>query len=171
MSLLCALLLAACKRHDMYTQDKAESWDANTFFPDGATMRPAVAGTVARAEPDQDMPQPAAITMAMLDRGRQRYEIFCTPCHASSGDGNGMIVQRGFPRPPPLFGDRAEHASAASYYEAIGLGHGTMYGFAARVPSADRWAMVAYIRALQQSQDAQPGLLPPQDSAKLAAIP
>lgn len=165
-----AAALSACKRHDMYTQDRLSNWDRSIFFAGASSMRPAIEGTVSRAEPSPDEAQPRLMTEAMLARGRQRYNIFCLPCHGASGDGQGMIVGRGFPRPAPLASAKVEHETATTLYDVTSKGQGTMYGFASRVPSADRWAIVAYIRALQQSQDADPLLLPEGDRAKLAAL-
>ena len=164
-----ALLLAACDRANMATQDRARQWDENQFFPDRSSMREPVAGTVARDQPDVPAPQPAVITASLLDRGRTEFNIFCSPCHGRSGDGKGMIVQRGFPEPPPLWLPRLEQARASYLYDVITNGHGVMYSYADRVKSADRWAVIAYIRALQQSQSAEPAKLPEEDRSLLEA--
>jgi mono/diheme cytochrome c family protein len=169
--LLGVLALAACKRADMYTQDKYFSWDRDNFFPKQQSMLKPVPGTVARAEVDLPVAQPQTITQAMVERGHQRFDIFCTPCHGRSGDGHGMIVQRGFPQPPSFDSPRLRQAKAALYYDTITNGHGAMYSYADRVPPADRWAITAYIRALQLSQDAQVASLPEQDRAQLGAGP
>jgi mono/diheme cytochrome c family protein len=131
------------------------------------TMQHPVAGTVARNAPDLPVPQPATITEAMLARGRERFGIDCVPCHGQSGDGQGMIVQRGFPRPPELFKDQLMQAKAQHFYDVITHGHGVMYGYADRVSPADRWAIVAYIRALQRSQRAPVASLSEQDKRNL----
>ncbi len=167
--LLPAMLLAGCDRADMAAQDKARQWDENHFFADHSSMRQPVAGTVARDAPDLPAPQPAVVTPALLDRGRTEFNVFCSPCHGSSGDGRGMIVQRGFPQPPPLWLPRLEQAKAAYLYDVITQGHGVMYSYADRVKSADRWAVIAYVRALQQSQDARVDALPESDRALLEA--
>lgn len=167
--LLPTLLLAACDRADMSAQDKARQWDENRFFADHSSMRQPVAGTVARDAPDRPAPQPAVITPALLDRGRTEFDVFCSPCHGQSGDGRGMIVQRGFPQPPPLWLPRLEQAKAGYLYDVITQGHGVMYSYADRVKSADRWAVIAYVRALQQSQDARVDSLPDADRASLEA--
>jgi mono/diheme cytochrome c family protein len=164
-----ALLLAGCDRANMESQAKYRQWDENRFFANGSTMREPVAGTVARHDPSQPVPQPAVITPALLDRGRTQFNIFCSPCHSQSGDGKGMIVQRGFPEPPPLWLPRLEQAKASYLYDVITNGHGVMYSYADRVKSADRWAVIAYVRALQQSQDAKPASLPQDDRAILEA--
>lgn len=167
--LLAALALGACKRQDMAAQEKYQAWDRDDFFPQQSTMRPLVRGTVARDAPDPPAPQPATIDAALLDRGEQRFEIFCAPCHGRAGDGEGMIVQRGFPHPPSFHIPRLRQAKAAQLYDTITNGHGAMYSYADRVNAADRWAVVAYIRALQISQDADAATLTAGDRAHLGA--
>ena len=170
-SIVLPLLLGACDRANMVAQDKSQTWDENNFFPDRSSMRQPVPGTVARDAPDRPAAQPAVITAALVARGHERFDIFCSPCHGLSGDGKGMIVQRGFPAPPPLSLPRLEQAKASYLYDVITNGHGAMYSYADRVPSADRWAVVAYIRALQLSQDAAVANLTPDDAAKLGSRP
>ena len=162
------LALAACKREDMYTQQVIRRWDRDANAPKQTSMRPPVAGTLARELPDVPVAAPRIIDAALLAHGQARYTIFCTPCHADSGDGEGMIVQRGFPHPPSFMSDRLLHARAQVFYDAITYGHGVMYSYAARVPPPDRWAIAAYIRALQLSQSAQVAQLPPPDRARVA---
>ncbi len=99
---------------------------------------------------------PPPVTLALLERGQERFRIFCTPCHSELGDGRGMIVQRGFPSPPSYHIERLRAAPTSHFYDVITDGFGAMYSFAARVPPADRWAIAAYIRALQRSQNATP---------------
>ena len=94
------------------------------------------------------------VTLALLERGQERFRIYCTPCHSELGDGHGMIVQRGFPPPPSYHIDRLREAPAQHFYDVITNGYGAMYPFAERVQPADRWAIAAYIRALQRSQNA-----------------
>ena len=113
----------------------------------------------------------ATITATMLERGHQRFDIFCSPCHGTSGDGQGMIVQRGFPAPPPLNNDALVKSKAAFFYDVITNGHGDMYSYADRVPPADRWAIIAYIRALQTSQGASLAALSAEDRAALERLP
>jgi mono/diheme cytochrome c family protein len=110
------------------------------------------AGIVARD--DKPVPPPP-VTEALLHRGQQRFDIYCSPCHGRLGDGQGMIVQRGFPAPPSYHIDRLRQAPAQHFYDVITDGYGAMYSYAQRVAPADRWAIVAYIRALQASQDAR----------------
>ena len=168
--LLGMLTLAGCKRIDMVSQPKVRTWDRNTFFANGKSMLAPVAGTVARNPASVPMAQPAQITAAMLNRGRTQYGIFCTPCHAASGDGNGMVAQRGFPQPASFHIARLRKAKARYLYDVISNGRGTMYGYAARLAPADRWAVVAYLRGLQLSQDAPVASLSPDDRAHLQGL-
>lgn len=161
------LALASCKRHDMYSQGKSTYWDRSRFFPDGKSMRKPPEGAVPVRETDPDVPQPAAATPALLARGEQRYNIFCAPCHGRTGDGDGMIVQRGFPHPPSFNTDRLRQANAAHFYDVITNGYGVMYSYGERVPSADRWAVIAYVRALQRSQGTPVAALTPEDRTGL----
>ncbi|MGU3537183.1 c-type cytochrome [Methylobacterium sp. A54F] len=163
------LLLSACGEANMAEQPRANTWDRNAFFSQGMTMRQPVPGTVPRADPARELPQPATITAAMLQRGAERYDIFCTPCHGRTGSGRGMIVERGFPAAGSLTGDRLKAARAEELYEAIAKGHRAMFGMAQMIPSADRWAIVAYLRALQASQDATVASLPDEDRRRLEA--
>ena len=159
--------LATCRSEDMFNQQKAVPWAAFFFFRHHMTMQPPAPGTVARNAPDAPVPQPPTITDAMLQRGQQRFDIYCTPCHGASGDGEGMIVQRSFPKPPVLFSDELMKAKAQHFFDVITNGHGVMYGYADRVKPADRWAIIAYIRALQRSQHAKVASLPQQDKDRL----
>jgi len=103
----------------------------------------------------QDKPAPVPpVTLALLERGQDRFRIYCTPCHSELGDGRGMIVQRGFPPPPSYHTDRLREAPVQHFYDVITNGYGAMYSFADRVQPEDRWAIAAYIRALQRSQHA-----------------
>ena len=123
------------------------------------------AGIVARDEPPPTSPPP--VTLALLQRGRERFNIYCAPCHARTGDGQGVIVQRGFPAPPSYLSDRLLAASSQHFYDVISNGYGAMYSYADRVTPADRWAIAAYIRALQASQHAKLAELSPDEKAKL----
>jgi mono/diheme cytochrome c family protein len=105
--------------------------------------------------------------MALLERGRQRFDINCSPCHGRTGEGNGMIVQRGFPRPPSYFSERLRNASDRHFYDVITHGYGAMYSYADRVEPADRWAIVAYIRALQASASASLADVPSSERSAL----
>lgn len=165
--LLSALALAGCDDANMYTQGKSSTWDRSAFLPKKTAMQPPVPGTVPRDEPNRPVPPPTTITVAMIERGHERYDIFCAPCHGLAGNGDGMIVQRGFPKPAPFTSDKLMKASAQRLYDSITDGKDTMYSFADRVPPADRWAIAAYIRALQLSQRPVLADLPAEDQAKL----
>jgi mono/diheme cytochrome c family protein len=145
-----AIALAACD--NMANQPKLNPYE----LPYGSELRWPVEpppNTVARDEP-LNPPSAPPVTMALLERGRQRFDINCAPCHSRVGDGNGIIVQRGFPRPPSYYKETLRTASSQHFYDVITRGHGVMFSYADRVDPADRWAIVAYIRALQASADA-----------------
>lgn len=114
---------------------------------------------------------PFEVTMSVLRRGRERYEIFCTPCHGYTGYGNGMIVQRGFTPPPSYHTERLRNAPVGHFFDVITNGYGAMYSYAARVPVPDRWAIIAYIRALQLSQNVPVARIPPDMIGDLEAEP
>jgi len=137
------LALAACD--DMTDQPRQRG-----YAPAAAPAR-VPSGTVEYQDKPVEAPP---VTLALLQRGQERFRIYCTPCHSELGDGNGMIVQRGFPRPPSFHTEPVLHASVQHFYDVITNGHGAMYPFADRVQPADRWAIAAYIRALQRSQHA-----------------
>jgi mono/diheme cytochrome c family protein len=120
--------------------------------------------TVARD--DKPVPIPK-VSLALLERGRQRFDIYCAPCHSRIGDGRGMIVQRGFPAPPSYYIDRLRKAPIAHFYDVITHGYGAMFPYADRVAPADRWAIIAYIRALQASTDGRLTDVPPDRRAAL----
>lgn len=145
-----AAALSACD--NMANQPKLNPYElpygAQTQWP--VTPPPH---TIARDEPLHP-PGPPTVTAALLDRGKQRFDIYCSPCHGRFGDGNGMIVQRGFPRPPSYYSDALRNAPNQLFYDVITHGYGVMFSYADRVDSADRWAIVAYIRALQASANA-----------------
>lgn len=158
------MVLAGC-RLDMHIQPKYLPYDPTNFFGDGRSERPPVPGTVARGQLRLDelfytgkvngmvvTEFPFLITRADLERGRERFNIYCTPCHDYTGSGNGMIVQRGFPHPPSYHIDRLRNAPVGHFYDVITNGFGSMYSYAARVEPTDRWRIAAYIRALQLSQ-------------------
>ena len=160
------LALAGC-RQDMHDQPRYEPLERSAFFADQRASRPPVPGTVAQGELREDDHLytgkingelagsfPFAVTRDVLLRGRERYNIFCSPCHGGLGDGAGVIVQRGFKRPPSLHGQRLREAPAGHFFDVITRGFGAMTDYASRVPVRDRWAIAAYIRALQFSQNA-----------------
>lgn len=176
-----ALVCVAC-RQDMHDQPKLEPLEASTFFADGRAMRPKVPGTVARGELDLDdhfwrgkvdgqlattLPAELPLDRKLLERGRQRYDIFCAPCHGLVGDGGGMVVERGMRRPPSLHIERLRDAPLGYYFDVITNGFGAMYDYSDRIPPADRWAIAAYVRALQASQSATIAEVPADERAKL----
>ena len=152
-----ASLLAGCKQ-DMDRQPKLTTYSGAAAFPHASAARPLPTGVVARGDlaRDQAIRTPPDVSLPLLERGRERFDIFCSPCHGRAGYGDGMIVARGFPKPPSYFEPRLMTADAPYLFDVITHGHGAMYPYAARVAPADRWAIIAYIRALQLSQT--PGL-------------
>ena len=156
--LVLGLLTAVACRQAMEDQPRYEPLEASTFFADGRSARPLLPGTVARGHLDDtaapgDAP-PFPVTREVLDRGEERYDIFCSPCHDRVGTGDGIVVRRGYTRPPSFHIDRLREAPAGHFFEVMTQGFGAMPNYAAQVPVRDRWAISAYIRALQRSQHA-----------------
>lgn len=171
---LLALLLAlsGCGRN-MYDQAKYWPDDPSPFFEDGTSNRPLIEGTVSRSRGEVDpafftgqsadglaTELPIELTEALLQRGQERYNIYCAVCHNYSGNGQGMIVQKGFVQPASFHEPRLQAAPVGYFYNVITNGFGRMYPYASRVPPEDRWAISAYIRALQYSQNAPVSELP-----------
>jgi mono/diheme cytochrome c family protein len=165
-ALVAAVLLAGC-RQDMHDAPRYEPLESSTFFADGRASRLPVANTVARGQLREDehlytgkiAGQPAAefpmaVTPAMMARGQERFNVFCSPCHGRTGEGNGMIVQRGFRKPPSYHEERLRTAPVGYLFDVMTNGFGAMQDYAAQVPVADRWAIAAYIRAIQLSHHA-----------------
>jgi len=163
---LIVFLLAGC-RQDMHNQPKFKPLRVSEFFPDGRSARPLVAGTVDRSQVNEDPAYvtglensqpvttlPFPVTRQVLDRGRERYNIYCMPCHGELGDGNGMVAQRGYLRPPSLHDERLRQAAVGHFFDVITNGLGGMPDYAEQVSVDDRWKIIAYIRALQLSQHA-----------------
>ena len=145
-----ALGLAACDK-SMTKQEKYNPLARADVWADGTSARPLPAGTVARgdgARQDAVEHRPP-MSMALLQRGQERFNIYCSPCHGLGGMGDGMIVQRGFPPPPSFSSPRLRAATAQHVFDVITDGYGVMYSYATRVEPEDRWAIVAYLRALQ----------------------
>jgi hypothetical protein len=178
--LLLLAALAGC-RHDMQNQNKMRPYRESTFYPDGASARPLPAHTVARGElradeayysgirggkPVVDIPFP--VTRDVLLRGKQRYDVFCSPCHGRMGDGLGMIVTRGYKQPPSFHSEQLRNAQVGWFFSVMTQGFGVMPSYAAQVPVPDRWAIAAYIRALQYSQNARLSELPPATQQAIA---
>ena len=149
------LLLAGCDQ-SMTVQPRNRGYSSSALWPDGTSARPLPAHTVARGDLARDaaIANPPPISADLVARGRERYDIYCSPCHGLSGRGDGMIVQRGFPAPPDYHSPRLRAVSAAHLFDVVTNGYGVMYSYAARVDPTDRWAIVAYIRALQTAQGA-----------------
>jgi len=171
---IAATLAAAACRQDMHDAPRYEPLEASAFFTDTSSARAPVANTVSRNPlPDSDellytgkvngvlsneFPMP--VTAAVMARGEQRYNIFCSPCHGRTGQGDGMIVQRGMRQPPSFMEDRLRNAPAGYFFDVMTHGFGAMQDYAAQIPVEDRWAIVAYERALQFSQHAAIGDVP-----------
>jgi len=173
--LVIALLVAsgAACRQDMHDQPKMKPLRPSAMFADGRSARPFVVGTVARGSLREDQAYfagrngtgfvtelPVKVTPDLLRRGHERFEIFCAPCHGRTGGGDGMVVQRGFKAPPSYHTDRLRAMPVGYLFDVAANGFGAMAGYAAQVPPADRWAIVAYIRVLQYSQHAPLADLP-----------
>jgi len=152
-----ALLLAGCD--DMSHQAKKNAYA-------DASVAPA-AQPVGTVKFEEHAAPPPPVTLALLERGRDEFHAFCTPCHSELGDGHGMVVQRGFSPPPSYHSDRLRDAATQHFYDVITQGYGAMYSFAQRVRPADRWAIAAYIRALQLSQDTRVADLTPDERKAL----
>jgi len=180
MAALCALGFAGCEntlRQDMANQPRQNPLSPSEFFADGRSERPAVENTVARGSlqddslsvPKESNAFPLPISEELLHRGHQRYGIYCTPCHGIQGDGLGMVALRGMKHPPSFHQDRLRQVPNGYLYDVITNGFGAMYGYSAQIPPRDRWAIVAYLRALQLSRNAPVGQLPAELREKLMA--
>jgi mono/diheme cytochrome c family protein len=178
---LVALAGLGC-RQDMHDQPKYKPFRQSEFFTNGMAMRPFVAGTVARGTLREDVPfytgksgeafvteLPVPLTADLLERGRGEFQVFCSPCHGRTGMGDGVIVQRGFKRPPSYHIDRLRQTPVGYFYDVITNGYGAMSDYASQVPVEDRWAIVAYIRALQLSQYAPVDAVPEDRHGELEA--
>ncbi len=168
----------------MHNQPKYRPLRAADFFADGASARPLVEGTVARGTLQEDeafftgkvgttlvTELPFAVDGKVLDRGQERYNIFCTPCHDATGSGRGMVVQRGYRQPISFHADRVRQAPVGHYFDVMTNGLGAMPDYRAQIPPRDRWAIAAYIKALQLSQHTPAADIPGGDPTKLAAKP
>ena len=146
------LPLAACD--DMSDQPKYETMEDAPDFDHDQAARVPPEGTVARDELERQaaIAEPPKVTRALLDRGRDRFDIYCSPCHGLTGDGRGMIVQRGFPAPPDYYSRRLRSVSDRHIFDVISRGYGVMFPYGNRIDVRDRWAIVAYVRALQRTR-------------------
>lgn len=166
-------------RQDMHDQPRYEPLEASKFFADGMASRQLPEGTVARGHLGEDvafatgkdaggtvvaeLPMPA--TKQLLERGHQRFDIYCSACHGRLGDGHGMAVRRGFKQPPSFHDERLVNSPVGYYFDVMTHGFGVMPSYAPSIPPEDRWAIAAYVRALQLSQRAHLADLAPQDRA------
>ncbi len=170
-------VLAGCDNlhQDMGNQPKNMPLSPSDFFADGRSERAPVENTVARGALDNDELVvakesnnfPLPVNEALLERGEDRYKIFCTPCHGLQGDGNGMVAMRGMKHPPSYHMDRLRQSPNGYYYDVITNGFGQMYSYSAQIPPRDRWAIIAYLRALQLSRNAHVAELPADVREKL----
>jgi mono/diheme cytochrome c family protein len=162
-----AFLLASCD--EMSHQPRYDSYEESSLFADGKAMQAPPEGTVARDDPAwrTALERRPPITLALLERGRNRYAIYCSPCHDYSGYGHGTVPNRGFPQPPSFHEPRLLKANSRYFVDVITEGHGVMYSYADRVAPADRWAIAAYIRALQLSQNTNVAALSEEERGKL----
>jgi len=168
-SAACATLLVGCSlKQDMALQPKYRPLAPSESFADGRSERPLVEGTVARGSladdalviPKESNAFPLPVTQELLERGEGRYRIFCSPCHGLQGDGNGMIVTRGMKHPPSYHEDRLRQVTNGYMFDVITNGFGAMMNYSAQITPRDRWAIVAYVRALQLSRHAMVADLP-----------
>src|SRR5512141_2966760 len=172
-----ALLGAAACRQDMHDQPKYEPLEAGAMFTDGQSARPLVEDTVARGHLDDDEQFysgkvngqladtfPYAVTAEMVDRGQERFDVFCSPCHDRAGTGRGMVVRRGYRQPPSFHDQRLKDAPVGHFFDVMTNGFGAMPDYRGQISAADRWAIIAYIRALQRTTGGG-GTTEPQPSA------
>jgi mono/diheme cytochrome c family protein len=175
------LLAAAGCRQDMHNSPKAIPLRESVFFKNGSSARPLVEGTVARGTLQDDAAfftgksgativdaLPFPLTAEVLDRGQQRFNIYCTPCHGLSGEGDGMIVRRGYRQPPSFHLTRLRDVPIGHFYDVMTNGFGAMPDYRAQVAPRDRWAIAAYVRALQLSQHAPAAELSAEERQKLS---
>jgi mono/diheme cytochrome c family protein len=180
---LTLLALTAC-RQDMHTEPRYQPLAETSFFSDHRSARPQVEGTVARGHlridearytgkiDGEDIDQfPIPIAKADIERGQNRFNIYCTPCHGQLGEGNGMVVMRGFRQPPSYYSDRLMNAPVGHFFDAVTNGFGAMPSYASRIQTDDRWRIIAYIRALQLSESASLNDVPADQRQNLAVEP
>ena len=184
LAVAAVLALGAGCRQDMHDQPKYKPQASSSFFRDGRAGRPPVEGTVWRTErlgepayttgrigPDYVASLPVPVTRDLVTRGQERYDIFCAPCHDRVGTGSGMIVLRGYRKPPSLHIERLRTQPDGYFFDVITNGFGVMPNYAQQIPVADRWAITAYVRALQLSQSATLNDVPESERAALSGAP
>ncbi|MDW6023547.1 cytochrome c [Mesorhizobium sp. BAC0120] len=167
IALMLLLPVSACDQ--MSHQPRYDSYEPSSLFADGKSMQAPPDGAIARDDPERlaALQQKPAMSLGLIERGRERFDIYCTPCHDHAGYGQGAVPARGFPHPPSFHIARLREAPSSYFVDVITQGHGVMYSYADRVMPADRWAIAAYIRALQLSQDPPVAALSPDERAKL----
>jgi mono/diheme cytochrome c family protein len=164
--LVFSVIVSSCRK-GMVNQQHLKPLAEETFFRDGSGARPIPPHTIARGHLNEDQQFfegksggqlattfPASVTRQMIEHGRESFDVYCAVCHGKTGEGDGMIVQRGFPVPPSLHEERLRKAPVGHFFDVITNGYGIMYPYASRVRAEERWAIIAYIRALQLSQHA-----------------
>ena len=182
--ILATLAIAAGCRQEMYDQPKYKDLRRSNFFADHRQARPLPAGTVARGFLQEDSRVfagkvgnalvtefPFPVDAALLARGRERFDIFCSPCHDRTGSGGGMVVKRGYRAPPSFHIERLREAPVGHFFDVITNGFGVMPDYSVQIDVSDRWAIVAYVRALQLSQYAPVAAMSSADRARLAGVP
>lgn len=173
LAVLCMICLS-CDEGSMTNKGRFKPHEPTPFFADADSSRPLPEGTVSRNASFPGAIQddfPFAITRKDLLRGQERYNIYCSVCHGYVGDGDGMVVRRGFTKPPSFHTDHMREHPPGHFVQVITNGFGAMYSYSDRVNMDDRWRIAAYIRALQLSQHAQPNQLPPQDQQEISKLP
>ena len=181
LAVIALVALVSC-RQKMANQARYDPLEPSDFFADGMSARPRLAETVARGEVGGDPYLetgkingqlgdgfPFAVTEAVMNRGQERFDIYCSQCHGRLGDGNGMIPSRGFRRPPSYHTQRLREAKAGHFFDVMTNGFGSMPPYKTMIPPQDRWAIAAYIRALQLSQSATMNDVPPDQRASVGA--
>jgi Cytochrome C oxidase, cbb3-type, subunit III len=175
-------VLGGC-RQDMHDQPRYKPLAASAFFGDGRSARPIIEDTVARGHLDIDTEFytgktdagklvelfPMRVTGGVLERGQERFGIFCSPCHDRTGSGHGIVVRRGFKQPPSFHIDRLRQMPVGHFFDVMTHGFGVMPDYREQIEPTDRWAIVAYVRTLQRSQQATLADVPPEQAAKLKA--
>ncbi len=174
-----ALVLSGC-RQDMHDQPKYIPLRESTFFTDARSARPLLEGTIARGHLHDDellyggkvngrdaTMFPFRVDAAVMARGRERFDIYCSPCHGRTGQGDGMVVRRGYRRPPSMHQDRLRDAPVGHFFDVMTNGFGAMPDYAAQIKAEDRWAIAAYVRALQLSEHATVADVPVSERDKI----
>ena len=156
------LTLAGCDEQSMEQQNRYDVYEPSKLWSNGSEAQPLPEGVISQSDLDRAkaVEVPPAVTASLMQTGRQQFGIFCAPCHGLAGDGDGMIVQRGFPAPPSYHLERLKTAPAQHFFDVITDGYGVMYSYRSRVSPHDRWAIIAYIRALQASQNGRAADVP-----------